>query len=107
MAISMFTFTTIEAYQDWLAGNPEGCRQAVRHYLDEIQKQTHLNAFLEVYSAEALARATDLDEKRAAGKPMGKLHGVVIALKDVIAHQGHTLTAASRILAGFTAIYNA
>jgi aspartyl-tRNA(Asn)/glutamyl-tRNA(Gln) amidotransferase subunit A len=103
----MFTFTTIEAYQDWLAGNPEGCRQAVRHYLDEIQKQTHLNAFLEVYSAEALARATDLDEKRAAGKPMGKLHGVVIALKDVIAHQGHTLTAASRILAGFTAIYNA
>jgi aspartyl-tRNA(Asn)/glutamyl-tRNA(Gln) amidotransferase subunit A len=107
MAISMFTFTTIETYQDWLAGNPNGCQTAVRHYLDQIGKQEQLNAFLEVYSDEALARARELDEKRSAGKPIGKLHGVVIALKDVISHQGHTLTAASRILAGFTAIYNA
>src|SRR5579863_4642263 len=107
MAISMFTFTTIDTYQDWLGDNPDGCEQAVRYYLDEIRRQDKLNAFLEVYSTEALARARQLDENRRAGTPTRKLHGVVIALKDVIAHRGHVLTAASRILAGFTAIYNA
>jgi len=103
----MFTFTTIDTYQDWLGDNPDGCEQAVRYYLDEIRRQDKLNAFLEVYSTEALARARQLDENRRAGTPTRKLHGVVIALKDVIAHRGHVLTAASRILAGFTAIYNA
>jgi len=107
MGITMFAYTTIEAYQDWLGVNPDGCEQAVRHYLDEIRRQEQLNAFLEVYSDEALARARELDERRNAGNQPGRLHGVVIALKDVISHQGHALTAASRILTGFTAIYNA
>jgi aspartyl-tRNA(Asn)/glutamyl-tRNA(Gln) amidotransferase subunit A len=107
MAVSMFTYTTIETYHDWLGVNPDGCEQAVRHYLDEIRRQEQLNAFLEVYSDEALARARELDERRNAGNQPGRLHGVVIALKDVISHQGHALTAASRILTGFTAIYNA
>jgi aspartyl-tRNA(Asn)/glutamyl-tRNA(Gln) amidotransferase subunit A len=103
----MFTFTTIEAYHTWLAENPDGCQAAVRHYLGQIRQQERLNAFLEVYADEALARAGELDEKRRTGQPTGKLHGVVVALKDVIAYRGHTLTAASKILAGFTSIYNA
>ena len=107
MGISMFAFTTIEAYHSWLADHPDGCLTVVRHYLEEIRRQERLNAFLEVYADEALARAGDLDDNRKAGHRMGKLHGVVIALKDVIAHQGHRLTAASKILAGFTSIYNA
>jgi aspartyl-tRNA(Asn)/glutamyl-tRNA(Gln) amidotransferase subunit A len=107
MAIRMFTYTTIEAYHSWLADNPDGCQAAVRHYLGQIRQQERLNAFLEVYADEALARAGELDENRKAGQPMGKLHGVVISLKDVIAYQGHQLTAASKILAGFRSIYNA
>ncbi|HET6254242.1 MAG TPA: Asp-tRNA(Asn)/Glu-tRNA(Gln) amidotransferase subunit GatA [Puia sp.] len=103
----MFTFTTIGSYHSWLAGNPDGCQTAVRHYLEEIGKQERLNAFLEVYQEEALAKARELDEKRKAGRPTGRLHGVVVALKDVIAHQGHRMTAASKILNGFTSIYNA
>jgi aspartyl-tRNA(Asn)/glutamyl-tRNA(Gln) amidotransferase subunit A len=107
MAIGMFTYTTIETYHDWLGVNPDGCEQAVRHYLDQIRRHEQLNAFLEVYSDEALARARELDTRRNAGNPPGRLHGVVFALKDVISHQGHALTAASRILTGFKAIYNA
>jgi aspartyl-tRNA(Asn)/glutamyl-tRNA(Gln) amidotransferase subunit A len=107
MGISMFTYTTIEAYHSWLADNPDGCQAAVRHYLGQIRQQERLNAFLEVYADEALAKAGELDVKRGTGRPMGRLHGVVISLKDVIAYQGHTLTAASKILAGFTSIYNA
>jgi len=103
----MFTFKNIEAYHAWLADNPDGCQTAIRHYLGQIRQQERLNAFLEVYADEALARAIELDEKRRAGRRMGKLHGVVIALKDVIASKGHQLTAASKILAGFTSIYDA
>ncbi|MEP7278197.1 MAG: Asp-tRNA(Asn)/Glu-tRNA(Gln) amidotransferase subunit GatA, partial [Bacteroidota bacterium] len=44
---------------------------------------------------------------RLAGKPVGKLHGVVVAIKDVICYKGHAVTAASHILQGFTATYNA
>jgi aspartyl-tRNA(Asn)/glutamyl-tRNA(Gln) amidotransferase subunit A len=103
----MFTYTTIEAYHSWLADNPDGCQTAIRHYLGQIRQQERLNAFLEVYADEALARAAELDKKRKAGQPMGRLHGVVISLKDVIAYEGHNLTAASKILTGFTSIYNA
>jgi aspartyl-tRNA(Asn)/glutamyl-tRNA(Gln) amidotransferase subunit A len=103
----MFSYTTIEAYHSWLADHPDGCQAAVRHYLGQIRQQERLNAFLEVYAEEALARARELDEDRKAGKRMGKLHGVVIALKDVIAYRGHLLTAASKILAGFRSIFHA
>jgi aspartyl-tRNA(Asn)/glutamyl-tRNA(Gln) amidotransferase subunit A len=103
----MFTFTSIEAYHSWLKDNPDGCQVAVRHYLEQIRDQSALNAFLEVYGEEALNRAGDLDQKRRSGGRMGKLHGVVISLKDVIAYKGHRLTAASRILTGFTSIYHA
>ena len=85
MAVSMFTYTTIETYHDWLGVNPDGCEQAVRHYLDEIRRQEQLNAFLEVYSDEALARARELDERRNAGNQPGRLHGVVIALNSAAA----------------------
>lgn len=60
-----------------------------------------------VYGEEALARADQLDTERAAGKPMGALHGVVCTLKDVINYQGHPLTAASKILDGFSALFHA
>jgi aspartyl-tRNA(Asn)/glutamyl-tRNA(Gln) amidotransferase subunit A len=100
-------FDSIENYHRWLEGHPDGCEQAVRHYQEQIRKHEHLNAFLEVYAHEATERAKALDRKRASGAAVGKLHGVVVSLKDVIAHRGHTLTAASRILSGFTSIYNA
>ena len=38
---------------------------------------------------------------------MGRLHGVVIGLKDVIAYKDHPLTAASRILDSYISLYNA
>jgi aspartyl-tRNA(Asn)/glutamyl-tRNA(Gln) amidotransferase subunit A len=60
-----------------------------------------------VYGEEALAKARLLDQRRREGKPVGKLHGVVIGLKDVIAYKDHPLTASSRILQDYVSIYNA
>ena len=51
--------------------------------------------------------ASQLDEKRPSGKQTGKLHGVVISIKDVICYKDHPVTAASKILDNFDSIYNA
>lgn len=80
---------------------------AVQFYLDSIRAKHHLNAFLEVFTQDALAQATALDQARTNGAPLGKLHGVVVALKDVICYKGHQVSAASKILDNFTSIYNA
>jgi aspartyl-tRNA(Asn)/glutamyl-tRNA(Gln) amidotransferase subunit A len=98
---------SIEAYHRSLGEEPDGCSQAVAHYLAAIEAHKHLNAFLEVYPDEAMSRAKALDEKRRTGQPLGKLHGVVVALKDVISYKGHTLSAGSKILEGYTSIYHA
>lgn len=81
--------------------------QAVEFYLQQIEAKKHLNAYVDVYAEEALQKAKELDEKRKSGEPLKKLHGVVIGIKDVICYKGHKVTAASHILEGFTATYNA
>jgi aspartyl-tRNA(Asn)/glutamyl-tRNA(Gln) amidotransferase subunit A len=103
----MNSFETIAQYHHWLAGNPDGCATAVRDHLARIEVNGRLNCFLEVFGREALGRARELDEKRSKGAATGRLHGVIIALKDVISYKGHRLTAASKILGDYTAIYNA
>jgi aspartyl-tRNA(Asn)/glutamyl-tRNA(Gln) amidotransferase subunit A len=103
----MDKYTSIKDYHRHLALHADGCSVAVRYYLSRIEAHSHLNAFLEVFATEALQRAQSLDEERRSGVAMGKLHGVVVALKDVISYKDHTLTAGSRILSGFKAIYHA
>ncbi|MBC7722030.1 MAG: Asp-tRNA(Asn)/Glu-tRNA(Gln) amidotransferase subunit GatA, partial [Pedobacter sp.] len=103
----MFRFSTIKDYHINLLNGTTTCVAAIQFYLDSIRTKNHLNAFLEVYTTEALQQAADLDAERLAGKPLGKLHGVVVALKDVICYKNHHVSAASKILENFTAIYNA
>ena len=83
------------------------CEEAVQHYLQQIDSRAHLNAYLRVYGEEALETARLLESKRNSGQTPGKLHGVVIGLKDVICYKDHPLTAASHILKDFISIYNA
>jgi aspartyl-tRNA(Asn)/glutamyl-tRNA(Gln) amidotransferase subunit A len=103
----LFEFSSIEQYHAQLKRGDVSCKQAVEHFLQQINSSAHLNAFVEVYADEALQKASDLDKKRHSGKPIGALHGVVIGLKDVIAFKNHGLTASSKILKGFTSIYSA
>ncbi len=103
----MFQFLSITTYQQQLTQNKISCEDVVQHYLTQIKKQQHLNAFVEVFETEALQQAKALDAKRKNGETPGKLHGVVIALKDVICYKNHKVTAASKILQGFTSLYSA
>jgi aspartyl-tRNA(Asn)/glutamyl-tRNA(Gln) amidotransferase subunit A len=79
----------------------------VSSYLQDIEKNKHLNAFIEVYADEALERAKALDEKSSSPETWGKLYGVVIGIKDVLCYKDHHVGAASKILKHYTAIYNA
>ena len=80
---------------------------AVQYYLDRIKATANLNAFVRVYGDEALEKAAKLDAARNNGRTIGRLHGVVIALKDVLCYEHHPVTAASRMLESFTSPYNA
>jgi len=103
----LFEYSSIEQYHARLQEAAVTCVQAVEHYLRQIESSRHLNAFTEVFAEEAMAKARLLDQQRADGRPMGKLHGVVIGIKDVICYKDHPLTAASGILKGFTSLYSA
>jgi aspartyl-tRNA(Asn)/glutamyl-tRNA(Gln) amidotransferase subunit A len=103
----LFEFSSIGQYHNELKEGKITCVQAVEYYLDRIQSTRHLNAFIEVYATEALEKARQLDQKRNTENPIGRLHGVVIAIKDVICHKGHKLSASSAILKDFISIYSA
>ncbi|MBL7722818.1 MAG: Asp-tRNA(Asn)/Glu-tRNA(Gln) amidotransferase subunit GatA [Chitinophagaceae bacterium] len=103
----MFEFSSIEQYHAQLQEGKVTCLQAVEYYLQQARSRHSLNAFVEVFEDEALERAKQLDKKRKAGGAAGKLHGVVIGLKDVICYKDHKISAASAILKNFTSIYSA
>jgi aspartyl-tRNA(Asn)/glutamyl-tRNA(Gln) amidotransferase subunit A len=103
----LFNFESVQRYHTLLTNGQTTCVEAVRYYLQKIAENTSLNAWLEVFETEALQQAENLDHQRNEGKPLGKLHGVVIGLKDVICYKGHKVSAASRILQNFTSVYNA
>lgn len=97
----------LSAVQSELHAGKLTVRQIVEHYLQANRDNQHLNAFLEIFEQEALHRADELDARLRSGKPMGKLFGMVVGLKDVIAIKGKRLTASSKILDGFESLYNA
>lgn len=102
----MKTYATFREIQNELQRGTLTCQQLVRHHLANINAQAHLNAFLSVYEDEALARAAEIDKKLKDGKA-GKLAGLVVGIKDVLAHADHPLQGGSRILDGFTSQFNA
>ena len=97
--------TLTEVRKELLSGNLS-CEKLVSYYIDNINAKKHLNVFLEVYASEALKEAKIVDEKLKNGTA-GRLAGMVIGIKDVISHKGHGLQAASQILNGFQAQFNA
>lgn len=99
-------YRSLKDIQAHLASGTITVTQLVQGYLHSIDRQRHLNAFLEVFGDEALAKASELDQKRRDGRA-GALAGMVLAIKDNICYQGHQVTASSKILKGFTSLYTA
>ena len=65
--------------------------------IDKLEPR--LNAFIRLMPEEARAAAKAAEDKVQAGEPLGPLHGVPFALKDIIDVAGVPTTAHSKILA--------
>ncbi len=87
---------SVAALADRIRAGELSARAAVEESLRRIAElDPELNAFISIRADEALAEADALDR----GPSRGVLHGVPIAVKDVIDVAGARTTAASRILA--------
>lgn len=70
--------------RDEIASGDLSSRELVEHYLERIDKRNdELAAFITVTADGARAAAAAADERQAAGGPLGVLHGMPIAFKDL------------------------
>ena len=99
------TYATFREIRNDLQQGLITCEDLVRHHLDIIDKKSHLNAFLSVYGEEALKKASEVDKKIKQGNA-GKLAGLVVGIKDVLAYKDHPLQASSKVLDGFISQFN-
>ncbi len=77
-------------------------------YLGESEEDARrVHAFITKTPELARAQAREVDRKLSAGEDPGPLAGIPITVKDIFCVKGTPSTAASRILANFTAPYTA
>jgi aspartyl-tRNA(Asn)/glutamyl-tRNA(Gln) amidotransferase subunit A len=100
-------FKNIGDFHHALQLGETSCKAMVEFYLTQIQKTADCNIYLQVYEHDALTHAQELDNILKETKTLLPLHGVVIAIKDVIAIKNKPLTAASNILQGYSSPFNA
>lgn len=101
----MHIYKSLAEVKSDIAAGKTSCQKLVSEYLERIEKNKYLNAFLEVWGEESLQRAKFIDEKIKQGKA-GRLAGMVIALKDNICYKDHKVSASSKILEGFVSLYS-
>ncbi len=102
----MKNFNSLIEIQALIFENKINCEILIDYYLERINKTKDLNVYIEVFSKEAKIRAKEIDKKIKKGSS-GKLAGLVVAIKDNICFKNHKLSAGSKILNGFTSLFNA
>ncbi len=81
-------------------------RELAEAYLNKIKEvNTDVNAYLEIYN-DVLEQADEADKRMANGEK-APLLGIPLAIKDNILIKGKKATSGSKILEGFTAVYDA
>jgi len=104
----MTAFSTAREIRDAIVTGKASAVEFARAALARIdQTNPTLNAFNHVVAERAIARATLIDQQRAAGATLGPLAGVPVALKDNLCVKGVRTTASSKILDTFHPPYSA
>jgi len=71
--------------------------EIVAAFLERIARlDGKLHSFIEIYRDDALSAADAADRERAAGRAHGALHGLPIAIKDLVHIRGRMTTAGSK-----------
>lgn len=82
--------------------------EVVKAFLDNIEKEDEtIKAYITVCKEEALKKAEEVQAMFDAGKEMGILAGIPIAIKDNICTKGVKTTCASKMLENFIPPYDA
>jgi aspartyl-tRNA(Asn)/glutamyl-tRNA(Gln) amidotransferase subunit A len=103
--MSELTDLGVKAIRDGVAGGDFTAREVAEAFNANVAAASALNAFIVATPDKALEAADAVDAARAAGKPLGKMAGVPIGMKDLFATRGVQTTAASHILEGFVPEY--
>jgi aspartyl-tRNA(Asn)/glutamyl-tRNA(Gln) amidotransferase subunit A len=90
-----------------LRSGRETARSIALRALADAEARRGLNAFLHLDASAVLAAADTADRELTAGRDLGPLHGIPVAIKDNMAVAGQPLTCASRFLDGYLAPYDA
>jgi aspartyl-tRNA(Asn)/glutamyl-tRNA(Gln) amidotransferase subunit A len=81
--------------------------EVTQAFLERIkQHDGTVQAFLRYDEQAALAQAADVDRRRKAGQPVGRLGGLPVAVKDLLCMKGELATCGSRILQNFRPPYD-
>lgn len=80
-------------------------KENLSSFLNSIKEKSDLNAFNFIF--EDCAEYADLIENKIKNNKAGKLAGMVIAVKDVLALKDKPLTCSSNILKNFRSVYTA
>jgi len=95
----------VAAIRDGVVAGDFTAREVAEAFNANVAAAEQLNAFIVATPEKALEAAEAVDAARAAGKPLGKMAGVPIGMKDLFATKGVQTTAASHILEGFKPEY--
>ncbi len=103
----MHYLSAIELRDAFLKGEVTA-QNIAQHFLKRIEKHgSALGAFLSVLGPRVLLKAEALDKKRTHGKPLGKLAGIPIAIKDNMHIAGEITTCGSKFLKNYKAPFDA
>ena len=82
--------------------------QCTEAFLDRIERHDgRINAFLRFDREAAVRQAADIDQRRRAGRPIGPLAGLPVAVKDVLCTADAPTTCGSKMLENFRPPYDA
>lgn len=95
----------VKAIRDGVAAGEFTAREVAEAFNAAVSGAAALNSFIVTTPERALQAAEAVDADRSAGKPLGRLAGVPIGMKDLFCTDGVQTTAASHILEGFVPRY--
>ncbi|MDN3504143.1 MAG: Asp-tRNA(Asn)/Glu-tRNA(Gln) amidotransferase subunit GatA [Rhabdochlamydiaceae bacterium] len=102
----MYNESALQIAQKFKSGQVSAT-EITSYFLKRISSGDHkIGSFLSCLEERALQKAKELDQKRAEGKPLGKLAGVPIGIKDNIHVKDEVTTCASKFLSNYIAPYD-
>lgn len=98
---------TEKRFADLASGSLSASENLEKHLEAIAKNEEKVRALIDVFAEDARKKAKDIDARKKSGAKVGKLAGLVIAVKSNICMKGRRATCASKVLENYTAPYSA